>query len=305
MNRLNAMKKTLIQISAGVMFGGAMAVASPNPADLKPNQIMIGDEVIDGVASNGIIYAHKWTAVSNALYDFQFIIDTRIKAPPGALVKGDSKRVLQTWAVFGPGNSKNYGNVISMYGLMHVSGNWRMPPQAQTNLIDVVCSEDKTKIAVMVCDNGPIFYSTNSGTSWDVITKPRKERYYFPLVVDSERYGWYAAATIHPQSQKPNEDNPLTSSWYAVGTASDGSEMVVSGNASHLAPILSIGHADNEIILSWSSEATDFIPQKITDLVSTNWVDLTNTVNIVSNQFRVVIPATGANYFYRLKSQTL
>jgi hypothetical protein len=86
-----------------------------------------------------------------------------------------------------------------LHGLMYMAGDLRTPALANTNLVDIYSSEAKTRIVVMVADNGPIYSSTNSGMTWEVINSPGE--YRFPLYDDANGGGFIAAATIHPSRE--------------------------------------------------------------------------------------------------------
>jgi hypothetical protein len=66
-------------------------------------------------------------------------------------------------------------------------------------------------------------------------------------------------------------------------------------------PALNISAAHtNTVLVSWLSPSTGFVLQQIAALGATNWVNVTNTVEVVNGQNQVTVsPATG-NRFYRL-----
>ena len=63
-------------------------------------------------------------------------------------------------------------------------------------------------------------------------------------------------------------------------------------------PLLTISSAGANVILSWS--ASDFRLQSLTNLVSSNWVNVTGTVVPANGQYYLTNPITGPEKFYRL-----
>jgi hypothetical protein len=76
------------------------------------------------------------------------------------------------------------------------------------------------------------------------------------------------------------------------------------GDSSQPAPMLTITHSGNAVVVSWSSSFTGFILQQNNDLSTTNWIDVTNAVSVVGEQSQVIMPPTSSNNFYRLKSKS-
>jgi hypothetical protein len=67
------------------------------------------------------------------------------------------------------------------------------------------------------------------------------------------------------------------------------------------APLLSIQPTNSGVILSWPAPSTGFVLQENSAPVATNWMDVTNDVNIAGSQKQVLVsPAIGSK-FYRLK----
>ncbi len=187
-----------------------------------------------------------------------------------------------------------------MHGKIYVAQahDWKTPGLAPTTPVEIQTGGNN--IVVMVLDNGPIYSSTNSGMTWRVINTPGT--YEFPLII-GPKGGFSAAATIYPSPANQTATNPPASNWYAVGSAPNGSKLVMTGDASQPAPALTIRHSGGGMIVSWPAEFTGYVLQENGDFSSTNWVDVTNAVNTVGGQNQVNIPSPGGNNFYRLRSQ--
>lgn len=70
-----------------------------------------------------------------------------------------------------------------------------------------------------------------------------------------------------------------------------------------LPPVLTIAVSGNDVLVSWSITYADFALQRNDDLTTTNWIDVTNSVNVVGGENQVLISAPAGDDFYRLYSQ--
>src|ERR1035441_3768225 len=110
--------------------------------------------------------------------------------------------------------------MMGLNGLMCMANDWKTPGLAQTNRVDIWSTDDRTRIVLMVRDNGPIYNSTNSGMTWTIINTPGK--YQFPLTSGPDGGGMFAEATLHPSPENQSSTNSPVSNWYVVGSALDG-----------------------------------------------------------------------------------
>jgi hypothetical protein len=284
-------------VLAVAVFGGVFVATG---ADLSTNKLMIGDEEVDRkMVGDRWIASDSYTLVQ---------VHAEINPPPKPLGASEAKPSSETNSEpclrlllsTGYGETK-FGGVKGLHGLIYMASDWRTPSLAQTNLVDILSSDDKTRIVVMVADNGPIYSSTNSGMTWKVINTPGT--YEFPLTIGLKGGGWIAAATIHPSPENQSAANSSVPNWYAVASAPDGSKMVMTEDPSQPAPALTIRHSGGGVVISWPAAFTGFVLQVNSDLSSTNWVDVTDPVNKLGEQNQVLISSPAANNFYRLKSQ--
>jgi hypothetical protein len=149
---------------------------------------------------------------------------------------------------------------------------------------------------MFVPDDGPIYFSTNSGATWTIFTTPGDHEFF--LEGSKEEGGFIASATIYATTAS----KPSTNGWYAVASAADGSKLVLTGGMPQAAPELTITYFTNQVVLSWPSSFTGFSLQHNVDLSSTNWMTISNPVFVVGDQNQVVVSSTNRNTFYRLKS---
>ncbi|HUE37549.1 MAG TPA: S53 family peptidase, partial [Candidatus Acidoferrum sp.] len=67
-----------------------------------------------------------------------------------------------------------------------------------------------------------------------------------------------------------------------------------------LMPVLTITPSGNQLSISWPLVWTNALLQQNANLTTTNWVPVTNSVNIMNDQFQVTVTPGGANEFFRL-----
>ncbi len=283
------------------IIGGALIAGGAN---LRTNQLMIGDKVVDGEVNDGKIVGNRYMVVSNEVIQVHVEV-TPIPGPTEAPEQRPSsnpefKPSLGLLLSTGVG-STTFGRVKGLHGLMYMAGDLRTPGLAKTTRVDICSSEDNARIVVMVAENGPIYSSTNSGMTWTVINTPGK--YEFPLTVDSNGGGFIAAATIYPSLENQTVARSPATNWYAIGSAPDGSGLILTENISQAAPALSITHSSGGAVVSWPSAFTGFVLQANRDLSSTNWVDVPNPVKTVRQENQVFVSSSAVNTFYRLRSQ--
>lgn len=69
-----------------------------------------------------------------------------------------------------------------------------------------------------------------------------------------------------------------------------------------VAPLLDIQLTPPDTaLLSWPTNAAGFVLQRISDPTTTNWVDMTDTVNVAGTNNQVIVPLLSGGEFFRLK----
>ena len=292
------MKKHLLLV---VVFAGTFVATG---ADLQTNQLMIGYEKVDTEVVDGKLVGDRWMVNSNTLIRvhaelalIQESSHTPEKGPASKIKSGPTLRLLMCTG----NDERKFGRAKGFHGIMYLAKDWRTPNVPQTNRVDILSAEDDTRIVMMVGDNGPIYSSTNSGMNWEIITQPGE--YEFVLSLGPKGGGFMAAATIRASPENQSAKNSPVLNWYAVGSASDGSRLVMTGGASQLMPALAIRHSGGGMVVAWPATFTGYVLQANTDLSSTNWVDVTDPVRTAGDENQVLVSSTSANGFYRLKSQ--
>jgi hypothetical protein len=65
-------------------------------------------------------------------------------------------------------------------------------------------------------------------------------------------------------------------------------------------PFLTIKAVSPNVLISWPTSATGFTLQENSNLKTTNWSNVGQTVNVINGTNVVTIPAPGGNMFFRL-----
>jgi len=273
---------------------------SEEPKD--QTKLWIGDTEVPATNVNGKLTGERWIKDGpNSIIRVQVTLDTSSSDP----YKADCPEcepvlhlMLRTSDQAG-----NYTGPTIFHGKMYQVKSWKTPEIAKTNVVDIYATTDKTKIVIMVWDNGPIYSTTNSGLTWQTISDPGS--YEFPLTIGTDGAGFFAAATIHPLATNVLVPKLPAGNWYATGQESSGGQIILTESLSQLAPALTIFPATNGVIISWSGELSNYVLQANSDLATTNWNDVTNSPVKVQDEYQVVIPTSERARFYRLKSSQL
>jgi hypothetical protein len=176
-------------------------------------------------------------------------------------------------------------------------------PANSTNYVSIFSNRDRSELVVGI-DHGPIYTSTNSGMTWDVITAPGLHK--FALSTTPDGAGFYANVPID-QSPLPQDiaarTNAPIAEWYAVASSSDGSKLVVTASASEPTPTLNIRYSIAAVTIVWPAQFTTFALEHTTDLSDGAWTTVTNSVQVVEGENRVVVSPAIGNHFFRLRSR--
>jgi hypothetical protein len=190
------------------------------------------------------------------------------------------------------------------HGSIFYTKNWRIPTISKKRKAYVMTSADYRFIVMTVEGAGLIYCSHDSGISWNIIHKPGK--YWFRLSYSPQNdSGFFALATIFDSTNLDENQTVSDESWYSVSSEPSGNKLALTGGGAKPAPVLSIAYLSNQVTLSWSDSFTNFIPQENFDLSTTNWVTLTNTptLNSDNQQNEIILSATNNSSFFRLIGQ--
>jgi hypothetical protein len=171
-------------------------------------------------------------------------------------------------------------------GRIHIStnsgANWDVPGggfavSPAEDWMSIACSTNGNVVVAVAAiqpyfayaTSGMIFTSTNAGTSWQLA--------YAPNV------NWRSAAVSADGTKFYAADRGGTIYFYNTPATN--------------APTMNIASGGGNAFVSWPWPSTGFVLQQTTNLVSSNWVTLSNVTAVVS---QAIVPQTNANNFYRL-----
>ncbi len=169
--------------------------------------------------------------------------------------------------------------------------------------------------------NASTYVSTNSGATWTPIPN------FYAAAVASSADGNKLVCAASAEGIDTSTNSGLTwnlsygmfnTNWQAVASSADGGKLFAAwgefnssssgGGISILqttqAPKMHIKSAGNSVQLSWILPSTNFILRQSGDLTGTGWTMVTNApaLNLTKLQDEVVLPMTGAQSFYQLRT---
>jgi photosystem II stability/assembly factor-like uncharacterized protein len=198
---------------------------------------------------------------------------------------------------------------------------WTATDAPITNWASVASSADGSKLAA--AGAGGIYTSIDSGATWMLQTNaPIEDWYSIASSVDGSKL----VAVSGGDEPGGGEPGPICTSsdfgvtwttnsapntfWYAVTLSADGCKKaaVVCGGGIYIwqySPILSVALGGGNVVVSWPTNAANFVLQQNLDLSATNWVTLTNapTLNLSSLQNQLFLSPSNNSGFFRLISQ--
>jgi hypothetical protein len=170
---------------------------------------------------------------------------------------------------------------------------WAQTSAPATNWIALVFSADGSRLVAVAGGShnlqnpvvtGPIYTSTNGGATWTSNNVPV--------------HNWISVASSADGCILVAADAGILSPSVPDATVGGGIWITRATPV----PQLNIITINGNFKLSWIMPSTDFTVQQSSDLGS--WTDMTNTLtlNLTNLQNEVILPPTGSNGFYRLKT---
>jgi hypothetical protein len=175
-------------------------------------------------------------------------------------------------------------------------------------------SVDGAKLVAAVEREGPIFTSTNSGTTLEVTSAPR---YYWSSVASSADGSRLVAGVAGgPIFTSMNSgvswisNQAPSRTWSSVASSADGCKLVAAVNGGGIytwqttpTPVLSIAPSGSKFVLSWIIPSAPFVLQQAADLATPNWTDVPTPpiLNLTNLQHQVTVPLSSSNRFFWLK----
>jgi photosystem II stability/assembly factor-like uncharacterized protein len=187
--------------------------------------------------------------------------------------------------------------LIDQDGLVYTSpdsgATWRSNSLPSARWTSIASSADGSKLVAAACPSydssgrsgGPIYISTNSGTTWTL--NPSSNYWGF---VASSADGSKLLAGLGSGIYHGVKDFTILGGIYALQTTPT--------------PQLNLSPADRNLAISWIVPSTNFVLQQCPDLCTSIWTDVTNTpaLNLTNLQNEVILSPTSGSGFYRLKT---
>jgi hypothetical protein len=160
-----------------------------------------------------------------------------------------------------------------------------------------------------------IVQSTNSGSSWFLGYSPGT--YNNSVACGADGVNLVVAGAADELFTSPDfgatwaSASPSPNSWFGAASSSDSGVLVgaTDGGGVYIArtvipPSLSLKFASGTLRISWALPSSGFALQQSANLTLTNWFDVTNVpiLDLTNLQYRVTIPTSATNRFYRLRS---
>ncbi len=206
------------------------------------------------------------------------------------------------------------------YGGIYVSTNsgntWTQTSAPNEEWISIASSANGTNLAAAEYGGG-IYVSTNSGSTW--MQTSAYSEYWNSIASSSDGTKLAAAAWNYAIFVSTNSGStwartgPLDVAWNSIASSSDGTKLaaeVLDGGiytysfATPPAPSLNATLFSGYAAFSWTTtNGGNFVLQQNTNLLSTNWLNITSPVTLSGRQYQVVTPNSGGNNFYRLSTQ--
>ena len=177
------------------------------------------------------------------------------------------------------------------------------PNSNETNYVSVFSNRARSELIAAV-DHGFIYTSTNWGMTWKVITAPGHHE--FSLNAASDGSGFYAHASIEPSPpllDAASATNGPLAEWYAAASSTDGSQLIISAGATQQAPALNIRHSVAGVTVAWPAQFQNFQLEHATNLSNGSWASVTNSVQVLGDENRVLVSLAMGSQFFRLRAR--
>jgi len=222
-------------------------------------------------------------------------------------------------------NFSSFGYYGAVPGYIYISTNsgstWSLASTPSGRWASVASSSDGTRLVAVANEDkngnqGLIYFSTNSGLTWSSNNVVPQE--WSSVASSADGTKLVAVANTGLMLISTNSGTTWATNiapiaaWQPVALSSDGSKIIAGSYYGSIyisqlvqaaaPPWLSLSLSGNQAFLTWPTNAAGFNLQQNTNLLSTNWVTVTNQSVITNLLYQVTVPKTNRQNFYRLKT---
>jgi hypothetical protein len=221
-------------------------------------------------------------------------------------------------------NFSSFGYYGAVPGYIYISTNsgstWSPASVPSGGWVSVASSADGTHLVAASQPNveyytpGLIYFSTNSGLTWSSNSAVNATWSSVASSADGTKFvavdnaGLVLVSTNSGTTWATNLA-PIVA-WQPVAMSGDGSKIIAGAAYGSIyisqsvqsagPPRLSISLSGNQAFLTWPTNAAGFNLQQNTNLLTTNWVTVTNIPVVTNILYQVTVPTTHSQNFYRL-----
>jgi hypothetical protein len=212
------------------------------------------------------------------------------------------------------------GANLSYFGPIYTSANgglnWSSNMLPSQIWSAIAASADGRTLAAVAL-NGPVYGSTNFGTTWFPSSVPGITTNWLAVASTADAGMWLASVYGGGIYSSTNHGNTWVSNaapalnWTGLTLSADGNKMasvIYKGGiySAYANPVAKLGlsRSGTNLNFSWTVPATNFSLQQNSNLASATWSTVTNTpvLNLTNLQNQVSLPLPAVNAFYRLKT---
>jgi len=222
-------------------------------------------------------------------------------------------------------NFSSFGYYGAVPGYIYISTNsgstWSLASTPSGRWASVASSSDGTRLVAVANEDkngnqGLIYFSTNSGLTWSSNNVVPQE--WSSVASSADGTKLVAVANTGLMLISTNSGTTWATNiapiaaWQPVALSSDGNKIIAGSYYGYIyisqlvqaaaPPWLSLSLSGNQAFLTWPTNAAGFNLQQNTNLLSTNWVTVTNQSVITNLLYQVTVPKTNRQNFYRLKT---
>lgn len=212
------------------------------------------------------------------------------------------------------------GGFLGIYHSTNAGINWSAVSSPLNYAVSIAGSADGRRLFATGFDalsDGIWATSTNSGQTWstNIAPNPPSGGYGWRSIASSGDGIKLAAADYHTPIYTSTDsgitwvtNNAPSEDWLSIASSADGSKLVALANFGDIftwqyQPVLRLAGSRTHVTVSWpdSPFAIGFVLQQNFNLFSTNWTNVTESVNDDGTNFSITLVPRGTALFFRLR----